>query len=88
MDMIKIGRFISTKRREENLTQKEIAEKLGITDRAVSKWECGKSMSDSSIMLDLCEILKISVNELLSGEEIDMTNYNKQAELNLIEMKK
>ena len=63
MDMIKIGKFITECRKKQNLTQAELAEKLSITDRAVSKWECGKSMPDSSIMLELCEILKISVNE-------------------------
>ena len=88
MDMIKIGEFIALKRKKQNLTQIELAEKLNITDRAISKWERGKSMPDSSIMLDLCKILKISVNELLTGEELEMINYNKQAELNLIEMKK
>ncbi len=88
MDMIKIGKFIALKRKEQNLTQFELAEKLNITDRDISKWECGRAMPDSSIMLDLCEILKISVNELLTVEELEMINYNKQAELNLIEMKK
>lgn len=62
----------------EKLTQMQLAEKLGITDRAVSKWETGKSMPDSSIMLELCEILGITVNELLSGEVITMENYEKQ----------
>ena len=88
MDMIKIGKFITECRKKQNLTQAELAEKLSITDRAVSKWECGKSMPDSSIMLELCEILKISVNELLTGEVLEMTDYNLQAEKNLIEMKK
>ena len=88
MDTSKIGKFIAAKRKEQNLTQMELAEKLNITDRAISKWECGRAMPDSSIMLELCEILHISVNELLSGEELEMNNYNKQAELNLIEMKR
>lgn len=88
MDTIKIGKFIAERRKKQNLTQAELAEKLCITDRAVSKWECGKSLPDASIMLELCEILDINVNELLTGEEIEMTNYNEQAELNLIEMKK
>ena len=88
MDMIKIGKFITECRKTQNLTQAELAEKLSITDRAVSKWECGKSMPDSSIMLELCEILKISVNELLTGEQLEMEKYNKQVELNLIEMVK
>lgn len=88
MDMIKVGRFISTKRKEQKLTQMQLAEKLSITDRAVSKWECGKALPDSSIMIELCEILNISVNELLTGEEIEMEKYDKQVEQNLIEMVK
>ena len=88
MDQIKIGRFISECRKKNNLTQMQLAEKLGITDRAISKWENGKAMPDSGIMLDLCNELKISVNELLSGEVIKMDNYNKKAEENLLEMKK
>ena len=88
MDMIKVGRFISTKRKEQNLTQMQLAEKLSITDRAVSKWECGKALPDSSIMIELCEILNISVNELLTGEEIEMEKYDKQVEKNLIELVK
>ena len=88
MDQIKIGKFIAKCRKEAGLTQAQLAEKLLITDRAVSKWERAKSMPDSSIMLELCEILGISVNELLTGERIDMTDYNKQAELNLIKLQK
>ena len=65
MNQIKIGKFISENRKKVNLTQFELAEKLCVTDRAVSKWENGKSMPDSSIMLELCEILQISVTELL-----------------------
>ena len=70
MDQIKIGKFIASCRKEEGMTQAELAEKLGISDRAVSKWETGKSMPDSGIMLELCGFLKINVNELLSGERI------------------
>ena len=88
MDQIKIGKFISERRKKNNLTQADLAERLNITDRAVSKWENGKSMPDSSIMLDLCKELKISVNELLSGEVIKMENYQKQAEENLLKLKK
>ncbi len=86
MDQIKIGKFISEQRKRNNLTQIQLAEKLNITDRAVSKWENGKSMPDTSIMLDLCNELKISVNELLSGEVIEMNNYNEKMEQNLIDM--
>ena len=86
MDQIKIGKFIAECRKKNNLTQMQLAEKLNITDRAISKWENGKAMPDSSIMLDLCNELKISVNELLSGEVIKMESYNEEVEKNLIEM--
>ena len=86
MDQIKTGKFIAERRKANNLTQVQLAEKLGITDRAVSKWETGKSMPDASIMLELCEILKITVNDLLSGEVVTMENYSKELEKNLIEM--
>lgn len=88
MDQIKIGKFIATCRKNKKLTQVQLAEKLNITDRAVSKWETGNGMPDSSIMLELCKELGISVNELLSGEMIKMEDYDKKAEENLIEMKK
>lgn len=64
-----IGKFVAACRKEKGLTQKQLAEKLNITDRAVSKWETGKSIPDAAIMLDLCQILGISANELLSGEK-------------------
>lgn len=86
MDIIKIGKFIAEKRKAKNLTQLQLAERLYVTDRAVSKWECGRSLPDSSIMLELCGVLDISVNELLTGEELEMKTYNKQAEENLIQM--
>lgn len=88
MNQVKIGKFIAKCRKENNLTQMQLAEKLNITDRAISKWENGKAMPDSSIMLDLCNELKISVNELLSGEKIKMDNYNENFEQNLIDMVK
>ncbi len=69
-------------------TRVSLAEKLGITDRAVSKWENGKNMPDASIMLELCELLRINVNELLKRGHIIMDNYEKAAEENLVEMKK
>ena len=88
MDQVKIGKFIAHCRKEKNMTQAELAEKLNITDRAISKWETGKGMPDSSIMLELCDELDISVNELLSGEMIRMDNYNKVAEENFIKFQK
>lgn len=88
MDQIKIGNFITEQRKKNGLTQIQLAEQLNITDRAISKWETGRSMPDSSIMLELCSLLKISVNELLSGEVISMNYYNEKAERNLLEIKK
>ena len=88
MNLLKIGKFIAEQRKKNGLTQMQLAEKLNITDRAVSKWETGKSLPDSSIMLELCQILNISVNDLLSGEVVTMDNYNKELENNLLEMVK
>ena len=87
MDQIKIGRFIAERRKAVGLTQMQLAETLGITDRAISKWENGKAMPDSSLMLELCDILEISVNELLIGEEIIMENNEKNEQL-LLDMAK
>ena len=86
MDQVKIGKFIASCRKEQGMTQAALAEKLGITDRAVSKWETGKSLPDSGIMLELCELLNINVNELLSGEKIMLEAYDKKAEENLVAM--
>ena len=86
MDQWKIGRFIAERRKQVPLTQSQLAEKLGITDRAVSKWETGRAMPDSSIMLELCGLLGITVNDLLSGEVVTMDHYNKELEKNLLEM--
>lgn len=86
MEQQMIGKFISSCRKEKGLTQMQLAEKLNITNRAISKWETGKSMPDVSLMLDLCNILGITVNELLSGERIAMENYQKRAEENLMEL--
>ena len=88
MDQVKIGKFIAECRKQNNLTQMQLAEKLGITDRAVSKWERGKSLPDAAIMLDLCALLNITVNDLLSGEVISMDNQNKRTEELLLEMAK
>ena len=88
MDQIKIGKFVAERRKDVNLTQAQLAEKLNITDRAVSKWERGKSMPDSSVMLELCDILKITVNDLLNGEVVIVDNYSKELENKLIEMVK
>ena len=86
MDQIKIGKFIAERRKKVNLTQMQLAEKLNITDRAVSKWERGISMPDSALMLELCDILEITVNDLLNGEIVSMKEYNKELENNLLEL--
>ena len=88
MDQMKIGQFIASCRKEQGMTQASLAERLGITDRAVSKWETGKSLPDSGIMLELCGLLHINVNELLSGERIMSEAYDKRAEENLLAMKR
>lgn len=82
MDQIKIGAFIAAKRKEKGLTQAALAEKLGITDRAVSKWERGICLPDASIIIELCQILNINANELLLGEMInEKETQQKQDEL-------
>ena len=88
MDLIKIGKFISNKRKQNNLTQVELAERLGVSDRAVSKWENGVCLPDADNMLALCEALHIGVGDLLNGEEIDMKEANEVMEKQLIELKK
>lgn len=86
MDVAKIGKFIATCRKKANLTQAELAEKLNITDRAVSKWEVGKSLPDSAIMLELCNLLNISVNDLLTGEIVTMEEKQNNLEQKVIEL--
>ena len=86
MNQEKIGKFIASCRKKQKLTQEQLAEKLGITYKAVSKWETGKGLPDASIMKDLCCILKITVNELLSGELINKEDYNKKTEEYMLEI--
>lgn len=86
MDQIKIGKFISLKRKEKNITQSELAERLNITDRAILKWENGICLPDADNMLDLCKILDITINDLFSGEVVYMEDNEKKLEENLIEM--
>ena len=87
MDQERIGKFIAACRKERGLTQAQLAEQLGISDRAVSKWETGRSLPDASLMMPLCEIIGTDLNELFSGRRIDMENYKEIAEQNLLEMK-
>ena len=77
MDYEKTGKFIATRRKELDMTQKQLAEKLMISDKAVSKWECGKGMLGNEILVDLCKVLQINVNELLAGESISEDLYCK-----------
>lgn len=86
MEQVKIGRFIAQMRKEKNLTQRQLADKLLISDKTVSKWECGKGLPEVSLMLPLCEELGINVNELLSGEKIPEKNYREKAEENMMEL--
>ncbi len=88
MDQIKIGRFIQEKRKEQKLTQSDLSEKLNITDRAISKWENGNCLPDAGTMPKLCQILNISINDLFSGEIVDMKDNEKKLEENLLEMTK
>ena len=88
MNQEKIGKFIADLRKEKNMTQQELANKLKITDRAISHWENGRSMPDAGIMLELCRVLDIDVNELLSAKKIKEEKYNERAENNLLEMRR
>lgn len=86
MNQEKIGKFIALMRKEQNLTQRQLAEMLGITDKSISKWETGRCMPDNTLLLELCSILKISVNELLAGERISQENYDGYAEKNMLNL--
>lgn len=88
MNQIKIGKFIAERRKKANLTQMQLAERLDITDKAISKWERRIAMPDTSIMLELCDILGISVNELINGEKINIENNNQKNEQLLFDMAK
>ena len=88
MDQIKIGKFIAACRKEQGMTQMQLAEKLNITDRAISKWETGKAMPDSSIVLELCRLLDITANDLFNGERISSEDYGKKTAAQLVEVLK
>ena len=76
MNQEKVGKFISQCRKEKGMTQAQVAERFGVSNVAVSKWENGKSLPDASIMIELCDLLGITVNELLSGEKINMERFS------------
>lgn len=86
MDQVKIGKFISDERKAKGYTQKQLAELLGISDKTISKWECGNGFPEASLLLPLCNELEITVNELLTGERISQQNYKKKAEENMVNM--
>ena len=87
MDLLKTGKFIADRRKQKKLTQVELANIIGISEKTVSKWECGNGFPDTSLMLPLCEALDISANELLSGKELSDEEYKTNAEKNLILLK-
>ena len=88
MDQIKIGQFIARMRKEKNLTQRQLADILDISDKTISKWETGNGLPDVSLMMPLCETLTISVNELLSGERLVDRDYKDKAEENMLALLK
>ncbi len=88
MNLVKIGRYIAEKRKSLGLTQRQLAEKLGKSDKSVSKWERGICLPDVSLYLELCEILGISINEFLAGEDIETDNIEKKSEDTLIQITK
>ena len=83
MNQQKIGKFIAKLRKEKNMTQQELARKIGVTDRAISKWENGRGLPDYSLLQDLCDTLSISINELFSGEKLSKEDYKTKAEENM-----
>lgn len=86
MDQIKIGKFIAETRKKGHFTQRQLAGILGISDKTVSKWECGKGLPEVSLMLPLCGALHITVNDLLSGEKVAAVDYQKKAEENMMNL--
>lgn len=88
MEQIKIGKFIAEERKAKGLTQRQLADVLSISDKTVSKWECGKGLSEVSLMLPLCETLNITVNDLLSGERVSEVDYQRKAEENMMDLMK
>ena len=84
MNQEKIGKFIAVCRKEKKITQSELAEQLGVTDRSISNWETGKNMPDLSLFKSLCEILDITINELLSGERLQKEKYQEKFEENIV----
>ena len=88
MDQMRIGKFIDESRKSMHLTQRQLAAALSISDKTISKWECGKGFPDVSLMLPLCEALDITANDLLSGEKVSSTAYQKKVEENMMNFMK
>lgn len=88
MDQIKIGKFIANCRKDKNLTQRQLADALEISDKTISKWECGKGLPEVQFMIPLCDLLEINVNELLSGEKLSADEYQQKAEENMMTLVK
>ena len=88
MDQIQIGKFIAKTRKAQNLTQQQLADALSISDKTVSKWKCGKGLPEVSLMLPLCETLRITVNDLFSGEKVSEVDYQRKAEENMMDLMK
>lgn len=86
MEQRKIGKFIATERKTQGFTQRQLADQLGISDKTVSKWETGKGLPEVSLMIPLCETLHITVNDLLSGERVSESDYQKKAEDNMMDL--
>ena len=88
MDQIKIGKFIAEERKAKKYTQRELADRLGISDKTISKWERGNGFPEVSLLLPLCNELEVTVNELLSGERLQEMDYKKKAEENMVNLVK
>lgn len=86
MNLMLIGKFIAEERKRKGYTQKQLSEKLGISDKTISKWECGNGFPEISLLLPLCNELDITVNELLSGQRVSEEDYQKKAEENMVNM--
>lgn len=87
MDLAKIGKFIAEKRKQKKLTQSQLAEKIMVSEKTISKWECGNGFPDTTLILPLCEVLDISANELLCGKSLTDKEYKPSAEQNILSLK-
>ena len=88
MDTVKIGKYIAQKRKDLGLTQREIAEQLGMSDKSVSKWERGVCLPEVSVYMELCRILGISLNEFIAGEDIEQVELQEKSEQNILDVTK